>query len=236
MTTSTTLSFDPVPAGTWPELRFAAYRSTARRGPVQAPLRVRDALASSAVPRFSASVMKPLDADLTAQGAGAPLGEKIVVTGRVTDEDGRAVRDSLVEVWQCNSAGRYFHSRDQHDAPLDPNFHGHGKFTTDADGRYRFVTIKPGPYPWGNHPKAWRPAHIHFSLFGNVLAQRLVTQMYFAGDPLFAYDPIYQSIPDLAARERLCARLSMDETVGEEMLGYVFDIVLRGRGVTPFGL
>jgi protocatechuate 3,4-dioxygenase beta subunit len=235
MTTSTTLAFDPVPAGTWPELTFAAYRSTVRRGPKQPALRVRDALASSAAPRFAASVVKPLDADLTAQGAAPPLGEKIVVTGRVTDEDGRPVRDSLVEVWQCNSAGRYFHSRDRHDAPLDPNFHGHGKFMTDGDGRYRFVTIKPGPYPWGNHPKAWRPAHIHVSLFGNVLAQRLVTQMYFAGDPLFAYDPIYQSIPDLAARERLCARLSMDETVGEEMLGYVFDIVLRGRGATPFG-
>ena len=170
----------------------------------------------------------------TAQGA--PLGEKIVVTGRVTDEDGRPVRDSLVEVWQCNAAGRYWHKKDQHDAPLDPNFFGFGKLLTDAEGRYRFVTIKPGPYPWGNHDKAWRPAHIHFSLFGNVLAQRLVTQMYFAGDPLFDYDPIYQSIPDPAARLRLSAHLDMGETVGAEMLGYRFDIVLRGRGATPFGL
>jgi protocatechuate 3,4-dioxygenase, beta subunit len=231
-----TMTFDPVPAGVYPDLLHAGYKSTAKRGPRLAPLRVRDAAAVSGVPHFAPSLFKPLDADLTRHGAGAPLGEKIVVTGRVTDEDGKPVRDSLVEVWQCNSAGRYFHSRDQHDAPLDPNFHGHGKFMTDADGRYRFVSIKPGPYPWGNHPKAWRPAHIHFSLFGNVLAQRLVTQMYFANDPLFAFDPIFQSVPDVAARERLCAHLSMDETVGEEMLGYVFDIVLRGRDATPFGL
>ena len=153
-----TMTFDPVPAGVYPDLHHAAYKSTARRGPRQPPLRVRDAAAVSGVPRFAPSLFKPFDADLTRHGAGAPLGEKIVVTGRVTDEDGRPVRDSLVEVWQCNSAGRYFHSRDQHDAPLDPNFHGHGKFMTDADGRYRFVSIKPGPYPWGNHPKAWRPA------------------------------------------------------------------------------
>jgi protocatechuate 3,4-dioxygenase beta subunit len=230
------MTFDPVAPGLDPDLRHAAYRSTARRAPLCAPLRVKDATAATAAPRVAPRAFGTADADLTAQGAGAPLGEKIVVTGRVTDEDGRAVRDSLVEVWQCNSAGRYFHDSDRHDAPLDPNFHGHGKFLTDADGRYRFITIKPGPYPWGNHPKAWRPAHIHFSLFGNVLAQRLVTQMYFANDPLFAFDPIFQSVPDVAARERLCAHLSMDQTVGEEMLGYVFDIVLRGRDATPFGL
>ena len=178
----------------------------------------------------------PNDTDLTEHGRSAPLGEKIVVTGRVFDEDGKPVRNSLVEVWQANSAGRYWHKRDQHDAPLDPNFYGVGKMLTDDEGRYRFITIKPGPYPWGNHDKAWRPAHIHFSMFGNVYAQRLVTQMYFPSDPLFEFDPIFQSISDAAARQRLISRFSLEETVGSEMLGYVFDIVLRGRNATPMNL
>lgn len=230
------MHFDPVPEGTNPDLHFAPYKSTARRGPRQPAIRVQVPVASSRLLTFPNSIVKPGEADLTAQGQAAPLGEKIVVSGRVTDEDGRPVRASLVEVWQCNAAGRYWHKKDQHDAPLDPNFRGFGKFLTDDEGRYRFVTIKPGPYPWGNHDKAWRPAHIHFSLFGNVLAQRLVTQMYFANDPLFAFDPIYQSISDIAARERLGAHLDMDLTIGAEMLGYRFDIVLRGRGATPFGL
>ena len=230
------MQFAPVEPGVYPASVFPAYKSTQKRGPQQPPLRVRAPAATGWSPAFSPSLLKANDADLTAHGQGQPLGEKIVVAGRVSDEDGKPVRNSLVEVWQCNSAGRYFHQRDQHDAPLDPNFYGAGKFFTDDDGRYRFVTIKPGPYPWGNHDKAWRPAHIHFSLFGNVLAQRLVTQMYFANDPLFAHDPIYQSIPDPAARERLCARFSMEDTVGAEMLGYVFDIVLRGSAATPFGL
>ena len=184
----------------------------------------------------SPRILLPHDTELTAQGDGAPLGEKIVVTGRVLDEDGKPVRNSLVEVWQCNAAGRYRHKKDQHDAPLDPNFNGWGKMMTDDEGRYRFVTIKPGPYPWGNHHKAWRPAHIHFSLFGNVYAQRLVTQMYFPSDPLFDYDPIFKSIPDLAARQRLVSRFSLDETVSDQMLGYEFDIVLRGRDATPMGI
>ncbi len=230
------MRFEPVAPGVYPRLVFPDYRSTHKRGPTQAPLRVRAPSATAALLRFGPTLLKALDADLTAHGAGAPLGEKIVVTGRIVDEDGQPVRNSLVEVWQCNAAGRYRHDKDQHDAPLDPNFSGFGKFFTDAEGRYRFVTIKPGPYPWGNHDKAWRPAHIHFSLFGNVLAQRLVTQMYFAGDPLFAHDPICQSIPDAAARDRLSAHLDMDETVGAEMLGYRFDIVLRGRDATPFGV
>jgi len=230
------VNFEPVEPGVYPSLVYPPYASTAKRGPLHAPLRVKAAPASELPLRFRASAIQPNDSDLTAHGRAAPLGEKIVVGGRVVDEDGQPVRDSLVEVWQCNSAGRYFHPKDQHDAPLDPNFFGFGKFFTDREGRYRFVTIKPGPYPWGNHQKAWRPAHIHFSLFGNVLAQRLVTQMYFPNDPLFEFDPIFQSIPDAAARDRLCARFSMDDTVGGEMLGYVFDIVLRGRGATPFGL
>jgi len=228
------MKFDPVPSGVYPTLVYPPYGSTVKRGPKQPPVRVKAPTATERLPAFNPALVKPIDADLTAQGRAAPLGEKIVLSGRVVDEDGKPVRRSLVEVWQCNSAGRYFHSRDQHDAPLDPNFYGFGKFYTDDDGRYRFVTIKPGPYPWGNHPKAWRPAHIHFSLFGNAHAQRLVTQMYFPNDPLFAFDPIYQSIEDPAARDRLSARFSMDETVGDEMLGYVWDIVLRGRGATPF--
>jgi len=230
------MRFEAIEPGVYPDLVSGPYKSTALRGPKQAPLRIAAPAATETALRYGRSLLGPKDSDLTARGQGAPLGEKIVVVGRVTDEDGKPVRNSLVEVWQCNAAGRYWHKKDQHDAPLDPNFFGFGKFFTDDDGRYRFVTIKPGPYPWANHDKAWRPAHIHFSLFGNVLAQRLVTQMYFAGDPLFAYDPIYQSIPDARARERLSAHLDMDVTVGDEMLGYVFDIVLRGRGATPFGL
>ena len=225
-----------MPSGVYPDLVNEAYKSTGRRGPRLPALRLNWPDATSRPLEDAASVLKPGDADLTAHGQAAPLGEKIVVVGRVIDEDGRPVRNSLVEVWQCNAAGRYWHKKDQHDAPLDPNFYGFGKFLTDDEGRYRFVTIKPGPYPWGNHDKAWRPAHIHFSLFGNVLAQRLVTQMYFANDPLFDFDPIYQSIPDPAARARLSAHLDMGVTVGAEMLGYRFDIVLRGRGATPFGL
>lgn len=230
------MHFDPVPSGVFPDLVHDAYKSTAKRGPRLPALRLRWPEATARAIDTPASVLTAVDADLTAHGQSAPLGEKIVVVGRVTDEDGRPVRNSLVEVWQCNAAGRYWHKKDQHDAPLDPNFFGFGKFLTDNGGRYRFVTIKPGPYPWGNHDKAWRPAHIHFSLFGNVLAQRLVTQMYFANDPLFDFDPIYQSIPDAAARARLSAHFDMDLTVGSEMLGYRFDIVLRGRGATPFGL
>jgi len=230
------MKFDPVPEGTWPDLLYSPYKSTAKRGPQLAPVRVVSPVATTQPLGFLPSLISEGDADLTTRGLAAPLGEKIVVTGRVTDEDGRPVRHSLVEVWQCNAAGRYWHKKDQHNAPLDPNFFGFGKFLTDGEGRYRFVTIKPGPYPWGNHSKAWRPAHIHFSLFGNVLAQRLVTQMYFPNDPLFDFDPIFQSVQDVNARQRLVSRFSMDETVGDEMLGYVFDIVLRGRDATPFGL
>lgn len=230
------MRFDPVPEGVYPLPIYPPYKSTQTRGPAQPALRVQAALPSAQGLVAARSLLGPLDADLTRHGQAEPLGEKIVVSGRVLDEDGRPVRDSLIEVWQCNAAGRYWHKKDQHAAPLDPNFFGLGKLMTDGEGRYRFVTIKPGPYPWGNHEKAWRPAHIHFSLFGNVLAQRLVTQMYFPGDPLFDFDPIFQGIPDAAARQRLVSRFSMDETVGGEMLGYVFDIVLRGRQATPFGL
>lgn len=229
------MKFDVIERGVNPPLIHPPYRSSITRGPAREPLRVRAPAPASSGVRFTSDILGRTDADLTAQGKAPPLGEKIVVTGHVTDEDGAPVRRSLIEVWQCNAAGRYWHRRDQHEAPLDPNFFGIGKMLTDAAGRYRFVSIKPGPYPWGNHDKAWRPSHIHFSLFGNVFAQRLVTQMYFPGDPLLPFDPIFNSIPDPAARDRLVSRFSLDETVGGEMLGYVFDIVLRGRAGTPFG-
>ena len=230
------MKFDIIEPGIYPELIYPAYKSTVLRGPKQPNLRLEALMPVTQNIATTPRLPLPNDTDLTKHGQGDPLGEKIVVTGRVVDEDGKPVRNSLVEVWQANSAGRYWHKKDQHAAPLDPNFYGVGKMLTDDEGRYRFVTIKPGPYPWGNHDKAWRPAHIHFSLFGNVYAQRLVTQMYFPSDPLFDFDPIFQSVPDAAARERLISRFSLEETVGSEMLGYVFDIVLRGRDATPMGL
>nr|WP_315393786.1 protocatechuate 3,4-dioxygenase subunit beta [uncultured Duganella sp.] len=230
------MKFDAIAPGVYPELIYPSYKSTVKRGPQQPALRIVAPVPVAHNIGPSPRILLPHDMDLTAQGESEPLGEKIVVTGRVVDEDGKPVRNSLLEVWQCNAAGRYRHKRDQHNAPLDPNFNGWGKMMTDDEGRYRFVTIKPGPYPWGNHDKAWRPAHIHFSLFGNVYAQRLVTQMYFPNDPLFDYDPIFQSIPDLAARQRLISRFSIEETVSDQMLGYVFDIVLRGRDATPTGI
>jgi protocatechuate 3,4-dioxygenase beta subunit len=180
---------------------------------------------------FGADAIGADDADLTAHGAGEPLGERIVVVGRLLDEDGRPVRGALVEVWQANAAGRYAHEVDRHPAPLDPNFTGAGRTITDGEGRYRLLTIKPGAYPWKNHPNAWRPAHIHFSLFGRAFTQRLVTQMYFPGDPLFAYDPIFQSVRDPSARELLVSRFDLDATEPEWALAYRFDIVLRR---TPF--
>jgi protocatechuate 3,4-dioxygenase beta subunit len=181
-------------------------------------------------PVFGQAELGLLDNDLTKQHAGEPLGERIVVTGQVLDSSGRPVPNTLVEIWQTNAAGRYIHLRDQHPAPLDPNFTGAGRCLTDSTGRYEFITIKPGAYPWRNHENAWRPAHIHFSVFGTAFTQRLVTQMYFPGDPLFAYDPIFNSIPDENARERLVARFDMDTTVPEWALGYQWDIVL---GATP---
>jgi protocatechuate 3,4-dioxygenase beta subunit len=152
----------------------------------------------------------------------------------VLDEDGRPVPGALVEVWQANAAGRYRHKVDTYDAPLDPNFTGGGRMLTDEDGRYSFKTIKPGPYPWGNHHNAWRPAHVHFSLFGAGILSRLVTQMYFPGDPLQPLDPIFNSIPDAAARQRLVSRLDMERSEPNYMLAYKWDLVLRGKSDTPF--
>jgi protocatechuate 3,4-dioxygenase beta subunit len=174
----------------------------------------------------------PLDHDLTRQHQGEPLGERIIVHGQVRESDGRPVPHTLVEVWQANSAGRYSHDNDRHPAPLDPNFTGVGRCLTDAEGRYRFVTVRPGAYPWRNHDNAWRPAHIHFSLFGRAFVQRMITQMYFPGDPLFGQDPIFNAVPE-AARSRLIASFDLSATMPEWALGFRFDIVLRGTGHTP---
>lgn len=228
------LILGPMVPGTHPENGSPDYRSTPARAPRLAPVALSAGAAEMSVMDVVPALCAPLDADLTRQSTGAPLGERIIVSGRVLDEDGRPVRRSLVEIWQCNAAGRYAHPGDQHDAPLDPDFVGHGKLLTGEDGEYRFVTIKPGAYPWRNHPNAWRPAHIHFSLFGNLYAQRLITQMYFPGDPLLAFDPIYRSVPE-GARERLVSRFEFGLTVPEFALGYRFDIVLRGRRATPTG-
>jgi protocatechuate 3,4-dioxygenase beta subunit len=184
-------------------------------------------------PVFGDAPVGPLDHDLTRQHAGEPLGERIVVTGRVLGPDGKPVRRQLVEIWQANAAGRYRHGVDQHEAPLDPNFSGGGRCLTDDDGTYRFVTVKPGAYPWGNHPNAWRPNHIHFSFFGRAFNERLVTQMYFPGDPLFPFDPIFNSIRDERARQRLVCRFDLDLTTPDWALGYRFDVQLGGRDATP---
>jgi protocatechuate 3,4-dioxygenase beta subunit len=221
-------------AGSQPPLLYPPYQSTIRRAPSLPLVELPRALAELAAPVYGSLPIGETDNDLTRQHAGEPIGERIIVSGRVLDEDGRPAAGTLVEIWQANAAGRYFHVRDQHPAPLDPNFSGGGRTVTDGDGRYRFVTIKPGAYPWRNHPNAWRPAHIHFSLFGTSMLTRLVTQMYFPNDPLCRYDPMYQSVPDPRARERLVSHFDLDLTEPEWALGYRFDIVLRGRGSTPF--
>jgi len=209
------------------------YRATVLRSPSRPLTFLPHTLSELTGPVFGHESCGELDNDLTRQHAGEPLGERIIVSGRVLDADGRPVRDSLVEVWQANAAGRYVHTVDRHSAPLDPNFTGAGRCLTDAEGRYRFVTVKPGAYPWLNHPNAWRPAHIHFSLFGPAFATRLVTQMYFPGDPLFDHDPIFQSVRDPLARQRLVSSFDLETTEPEWALAYRFDIVLRGRDATP---
>ncbi len=229
------MKFPALNPGELPNNVHPPYRSTLTRGPLQSRVLVANSDASTRGVSQQLS-LDPRDADLTAHGSSAPLGQAITVSGRVLDEDARPIAHSLVEVWQCNAAGRYAHVKDDHDAPLDPNFPGYGKMMTDANGRYVFKTIKPGSYPWGNHHNAWRPAHIHFSLFGHTYAQRMITQMYFPDDPLFPFDPIFNSIADGAARNRLISRFSLDETVSGVSLGFVFDIVLRGRDATPMGI
>ncbi|HKE63948.1 MAG TPA: protocatechuate 3,4-dioxygenase subunit beta [Micromonosporaceae bacterium] len=220
------------PHGVHPDLASPAYRSTGRRAPSQPLVPLAQRLTEITGPLYGEDRVTESDADLTRQHDGEPLGQRIVVHGRVLDSDGRAVSNTLVEVWQANAAGRYRHVVDNWPAPLDPNFSGGGRVVTGPDGSYRFTTIQPGAYPWGNHPNAWRPAHIHFSLFGRAFTQRLVTQMYFPGDPLLAYDPIYQSVPE-QARERLVSTFDWDATQPDWALGFRFDIVLRGAAATP---
>ena len=220
-------------AGTHPPNDSPGYRSTILRHPKEPLVVIPHTLSELTGPVYPYGRMEPSDSDLTRQHAGEPLGERIIVQGRVRDEDGRPIPQTLVEVWQANAAGRYAHRVDDHPAPLDPNFSGAGRTVTDEEGRYRFVTIRPGAYPWRNHPNAWRPAHIHFSLFGTGFLSRLITQMYFPGDPLMPIDPVLNSIPDERARQRLVSRFDIDVTEPEWALGFTFDIVLRGSNATP---
>lgn len=223
----------PAP-GTQPAYHYPPYVSSIARSPRKPLVMLPETLTERTGPEFGHGLIRTGDNDLTAQHADEPIGERIFVHGRVLDEDGRPVRGALVEVWQANAAGRYRHKVDTHNAPLDPNFSGAGRILTNDNGYYSFKTIKPGAYPWGNHHNAWRPAHIHFSLFGAGILSRLVTQMYFPGDPLQPLDPIFNSIPDEAARNRLVSRLDMNRAEPHYALAYIFDIVLRGRGETPF--
>lgn len=232
------MTTDPAPfarprSGTQPPALYPDYASTVKRAPNRPPIRFEHTLSEVTGPSFAEGWAGPDATDLTTQHPGAPLGERIIVEGRVLDEDGRPVPGTLVELWQCNAAGRYHHPVDQHDAPLDPNFTGAGQAVTGADGTYRFLTIKPGAYPWRNTPNAWRPAHIHFGVFGSGFVTRLVTQMYFPGDPLLAYDPIFQSTADEEARQRLVSYYDPALSEAEWALGYRFDLVLRGRLATP---
>jgi protocatechuate 3,4-dioxygenase beta subunit len=212
--------------GTEVQVDYPGYRSTRWRAPDRPLVTMPEELHSLDGPVFGEDALRESDDDLTRQHDGEPLGERIIVTGRVVDVDGRPIRGALVEVWQANAAGRYRHVVDQHPAPLDPNFSGAGRCLTDDDGEYRFVTVKPGSYPWGNHENAWRPAHIHFSVFGRAFTQRLVTQMYFRGDPLFSYDPIFNSVRDPRSRELLIAELDIATTKPEWALAFRWDIVL----------
>lgn len=220
-------------AGTQPDYDVQNYGSTRLRHPTRPLLRVPHGPTETTAPAMSPALYAPMP-DMTRHGGGEAVGERIVVAGRVLDEDGRPLRGTMLEIWQANAAGRYAHPGDTHDAPLDPHFLGQARVFTDEEGWYRYTTIRPGAYPWGNHHNAWRPVHIHYSLFGAGFAQRLITQMYFPGDPLLPLDPIYNATPDAAARERLVARFDLGLTQPNHALGYRFDVVLRGRAATPF--
>ncbi|MBL8835663.1 MAG: protocatechuate 3,4-dioxygenase subunit beta [Alphaproteobacteria bacterium] len=219
--------------GGQPPYLHSDYGSTVKRAPKRGQIRLEHTLSEVTGPTFTSGWAGPEMADLTRQHSGEPIGERIIVAGRVLDEDGRPVAGTLLEMWQANSAGRYIHPRDQHPAPLDPNFTGAGQVLTNERGEWRFLTIKPGAYPWRNTHNAWRAQHLHFSVFGPGFVTRIVTQMYFPGDPLLAFDPIYHSIADGAARERLISAYDPGLSEAEFALGYRFDIVLRGRLATP---
>ena len=219
--------------GTQPPYLHPPYVSSIKRAPRQPLVYLPHTLSEVTGPGFGQEIIDTKACDLTRQHSGEPLGERIIVSGRVLDENGRPVPHTLVEIWQANAAGRYLHRNDQHGSPLDPNFTGSGHTLTDAQGGYRFVTIRPGEYPWGNHYNAWRPAHIHFSLFGPAFATRLVTQMYFPGDPLIPFDPIFNCTGDEKARNRLISIFDWETTIPQHALGYRFDVILSGREATP---
>ncbi len=227
-----TAAFRPLQAGTQPPNDSPDYGSTHLRHPTRPALRIPHSITETTGPQLNPGHFPPMP-DLSRVGGKPAQGERIIVRGRVVDEDNRPIPNTIIEIWQANAAGRYDHPGDTHDAPLDPNFHGEGRVFTDADGWYQFTTIKPGAYPWGNHHNAWRPNHIHYSLFGNGFGQRLITQMYFPGDPLLPLDPIFLATPDAAARNRLIAAFDLEITQPAFALGYRFDFVLRGREATP---
>jgi protocatechuate 3,4-dioxygenase beta subunit len=220
----------------FPPYLYEAYQSTRRRAPTMPLIEVPLTLSELTGPGPAISAITPEDADLTrnAGTGGEAIGQRIIVTGRVLDYQGNPIPNALLEIWQANAAGRYLHKRDQWPGALDPNFLGMGRCLTNENGVYRFLTIRPGAYPWLNHPNAWRPAHIHFSLFGSSMLSRLVTQMYFPDDPLFDLDPIFNGVPTERARQRLIAAYDHSVTEQEWALGYRWDIVLHGSSATPF--
>ncbi|MEE4189284.1 MAG: protocatechuate 3,4-dioxygenase subunit beta [Roseobacter sp.] len=222
--------------GWHPPALSPAYKSSVARAPHQPLVVLEQTEGELTGPAFTPDAIGDGDNNLLRNHAvtGDPIGERIILHGRVVDEDGRAIPNTLVEIWQANAGGRYRHINDGNRAALDPNFGGCGRTLTDASGAYLFHTVKPGAYPWSNGGNNWRPAHIHFSVFGHSFAQRLITQMYFQGDPLIDLCPIVLSIPDPAARARLVAGLDMEATTPFESIAYRFDIVLRGRASTPF--
>ena len=227
-----TAPFRPIEAGSQPANDTPSYGSTHLRHPTRLALRIPQTVTETTGPRFTPARFCAMP-DLSMTNGKQALGERIIVRGRVVDEDNRPVPHTMIEIWQANAAGRYDHPDDRHDAPVDPHFRGGGRVFSDADGWYQFVTIKPGAYPWHNHHNAWRPNHIHYSLFGTGFGQRIITQMYFPGDPLLALDPIYHSVPGQAARERLIAAFDINITAPDWALGYRFDFILRGRNATP---
>ena len=217
-----------------PPALYEGYKSTVFRSPKRLPIKINHTLTEITGPLFGHGKLKPGEDDLSIENGEEAQGQRIFVSGRVLDEDGRPVPRTLIEIWQCNAAGRYRHPIDQHPAPLDPNFVGQGRVVTSDEGEYKFTTIKPGAYPWGNHYNAWRPAHIHFSLFGPAFVTRVITQMYFPDDPLFSFDPIFNSIPDESARQRLVSKFDLDSTEPDFALSFKFNFIVRGREATPF--